>query len=171
VLRPHVDHDAAFIAGVAASAATLLGPGVRVVTAPSVAWPAVAPTGGTETDAAGSIRAAGWPRGTIAIVPGPLRTRFLARAGGWTDRRRGVALVSTWELEEGGGRAFDRLVKLVAHEASHVLGMRHCRRPSCLSRPARDIRDLDELTGFCKRCRQRLDPPVTWLPARLARLR
>jgi hypothetical protein len=97
-----------------------------------------------------------WPRGTVAIVPGPARTRFLTQVGGWTDRRRRVAVVSTdgFDLASANDRA--RLAKIVAHEAGHVLGLRHCRLPACLAAFAPEPSALDRLTGFCPRCRRRL---------------
>ena len=110
----------------------------------------------TPVEARSAIARGAWPRGTVAIVAEPVRTRFLTRVGGWTDRRRGVALVSTdgLDLTDANDRA--RLAKIVAHEAGHVVGLRHCRRAGCLASFAPNPSALDGLVGFCPRCRRRL---------------
>lgn len=128
--------------------------------APAVLEIDPAPPGGSGEAAPVEVRSAiargRWPRGTVAIVAEPARTRFLTRVGGWTDRRRGVALVSTdgIDLEVANDRV--RLAKIVAHEAGHVLGLRHCRRAACLASFAPNPAALDGLVGFCPRCRRRL---------------
>ena len=118
--------------------------------------PWIAPPPDAVVNAPRAIRNAGWGRGTIAVTAARLHTSFLEDAAGWTDRRRGVSIVSVHDLDLVGARDHGRLAKLVAHEASHLLGLPHCRRPGCLNLPSRRREDLDALSGFCPRCRQRL---------------
>ena len=71
---------------------------------------------------------------------------------------------SVWcgQLANANDRA--RLAKLVAHEAGHVLGLRHCRQPACLAAFAPDPAALDRLVRFCPRCRRRLSRARGSLP-------
>jgi hypothetical protein len=154
VVRPHTALAAVSMPDLVAAVAALVGPSVRVVSGRSVVSPIRGPL-----DARRFIREAGWAQGTIAIVPASLRTRFLSRASGWTDRRRGVALVSTDQLDRVSEPAAGRLAKLVAHELLHVLGIGHCRRTRCIARPVVDVAELAERTALCQRCRGRLELP------------
>lgn len=141
-------------ADVVATVSVFLAPEVIVVLDPA---PLDDPASQAETiEVRSTIARGAWPRGTVAIVPGPARTRLLARVGGWTDRRRRVALVSTDGLDLANAVGRSRLAKIVAHEAGHVLGLRHCRLSTCLAAFAPEPSALDGLTGFCPRCRLRL---------------
>jgi len=141
-------------ADVVAAVSALLAPEVAVGLDPA---PPEDPSGRTKAvEVRSTIARGAWPRGTVTIVSGPARTRFLTRVGGWTDRRRRVALVSTDGLDLADATDRARLAKIVAHEAGHVLGLRHCRQPACVAAFAPDPSALDGLTGFCPRCRRRL---------------
>lgn len=140
----------ALLPGVAAVAGGFLGRDVR-------ADGLAAPVADGPLRADRLLRGAGLESGTVLVVRAPLSARMLARVLGWTDRRRRAAVVSTSSLDLGGPRAEERLAKLVAHEAGHVLGLRHCRSPACLARPVRDHAELDARDAFCELCRLRLD--------------
>jgi len=97
------------------------------------------------------------PPGTIVVVENEISTRWLSRALGWADVRRGRAVVTADKLDASQINSSERLAKLVAHEAGHLLGLRHCSSPSCLARAIRSHAELDALMGFCRRCRRRLE--------------
>jgi hypothetical protein len=97
------------------------------------------------------------PPGTIVIVENEISTRWLARALGWSDVRRGRAVVTVYKLDAGQVSSGERLAKLVAHEAGHLLGLRHCSSPSCIAGAIQRHVELDALRGFCPRCQRRLD--------------
>jgi hypothetical protein len=80
---------------------------------------------------------------------------------GYADRRRGVAVVSTFRLG-GDGEALrrERTTKVIAHERGHLEGLRHCRTPGCVMHPARSVADLDARgLAPCERCRR---PRLGW---------
>jgi peptidase M54-like protein len=153
LVRPPTAMESDAADSLRAAVARFLGPDVPV----GLSEPAATASEDGSVDAPRTIREAGWPRGTVVVVPGHLRTRLLQNVGGWTDRRRGVAIVSTTGLDLADARHRERLAKLVAHEATHVVGLGHCRRSGCLARPCRSPEELDALDGFCTRCRWRLD--------------
>jgi hypothetical protein len=100
------------------------------------------------------LRAVQLPPGTVVVLDAELSAPLLASAMGWSDVRRGVAAVSTAGL--AGSPA--RVARLAAHEAGHLLGLRHCRSPGCLAHPVVRPEELDGLDSFCDRCRARLAP-------------
>ena len=81
-----------------------------------------------------------------------------ASLGGW------VAVVSLHRLRPGpDGQPADRpllyqrLAKVVCHEAGHALGLIHCLEPKCLMRFAGDLGALDgQALAFCPACRREL---------------
>ncbi|MBI4260214.1 MAG: hypothetical protein HY658_06570 [Actinobacteria bacterium] len=135
-----------------ATAALLLDPEVAVTMSPE---PGPEPDGPI-VDAPAAVRQGPSPHGTVVLVTGRIRTRLLDRAGGWADRRRCVAIVSTDGLNLDRAHDRDRVAKLVAHKASHLLGLRHCRTRGCIARPVADLVALEGLDGFCPSCRRRL---------------
>lgn len=96
------------------------------------------------------------PPGTIVVVELEISTRWLVRALGWADVRRRCAVVTAHTLDAGRVSSSERLAKLIAHEAGHLLGLRHCSSPSCLARAIQRHEELDALRGFCPRCQRRL---------------
>lgn len=94
--------------------------------------------------------------GSVAVIPNPLRTRLLRTVFGWSDRKRMLAVASASAFDPESPNTAGRLGRLVAHEVGHLLGLRHCATENCLARPVHDAGELDRLSGFCERCRQRL---------------
>jgi archaemetzincin len=53
---------------------------------------------------------------------------------------------------------YERLAKVVVHEAAHVLGLSHCRAPACLMRFSQSLEQLDGLELlFCDQCQYELE--------------
>jgi hypothetical protein len=75
---------------------------------------------------------------------------------GYADRRRGVAVVSTFRLSgDGEDRLAARLTNVIAHERGHLDGLRHCRAEGCVMHPVQSVRDLDARpVERCARCRR-----------------
>ena len=73
---------------------------------------------------------------------------------GFTDRRRGVAVVSTARLEDqDSARASARLGNVIAHEAGHLDGLAHCESDRCLMHTASTVEELDRRPeARCGRC-------------------
>jgi archaemetzincin len=80
---------------------------------------------------------------------------------GYSDRRRGVAVVSTCRLRRPGdpGVTERRLAGVIAHEWGHLRGLAHCAVPGCVMHPCRDATELDA-RGItpCGSCPSRLRP-------------
>jgi archaemetzincin len=82
-----------------------------------------------------------------------------------------VAVVSYFRLRhEPGGRLvglerfYERLGKVVLHEAAHALGLPHCRGKKCILRFSYDLAQLDSLEpAFCPNCERALPLRKTWL--------
>ncbi len=75
---------------------------------------------------------------------------------GYADRRRGVAVVSTFRLSaDGEARLTARLANVIAHERGHLDGLSHCNSEVCIMRPSQSVRDVDA-RGLerCPRCRR-----------------
>lgn len=49
-----------------------------------------------------------------------------------------------------------QLYKIAIHELGHTQGLKHCLGKSCYMRDAEGKNHTDELTGFCKNCKQYL---------------
>jgi archaemetzincin len=50
----------------------------------------------------------------------------------------------------------DQLYKIAIHELGHTQGLKHCPAKTCLMRDAEGKNHTDELSGFCRSCRQHL---------------
>jgi len=78
---------------------------------------------------------------------------------GFADRRKGVAVVSIFRLQEPGdpGRLQVRLQNEIAHELGHLQGYRHCNNPVCVMRTSQSPSDIDARPdrpcGQCPRSR------------------
>lgn len=72
-----------------------------------------------------------------------------------------LAIVSTFRLREpwrergaSEGLVQRRIMKTLMHELGHTVGLRHCRKPSCVMTFATNLEMLDEKgDGFCLDCR------------------
>ncbi len=98
--------------------------------------------------------------GPVVLVTGRDLAHPLFRSLlGYSDRRRRVAIVSTWRL--GSDRLETRLFNLIAHESGHLRGLRHCGTPGCVMHPTRTPEELDSRgVRSCGRC-----PSVSPIPA------
>ena len=75
---------------------------------------------------------------------------------GYADRRRGVAVVSTFRLAGDAAKLGERVEKVLAHEAGHLAGRGHCRDGRCAMHQARSVEELDGRgLELCERCRRR----------------
>jgi hypothetical protein len=79
----------------------------------------------------------------LVVTSRDLVKRGLHRLYGFSDRRRRVAIVSTFQL----GSDPARVANVIAHELGHLDGLRHCRTPGCLMSPARSVHDIDARAG------------------------
>jgi hypothetical protein len=75
---------------------------------------------------------------------------------GFSDRRRGVAIVSSFRLAATDAvQSRRRIANAIAHEAGHLDGLRHCSN-DCVMRQAMHAADLDTRPGVpCGRCPRR----------------
>jgi hypothetical protein len=88
----------------------------------------------------------------VVIVDDELRLKHCERLFGYADRRRGVAVVSTYHLQ--GERLAERVRKVTAHELGHLDGRAHCPTPGCVMHAASSVEQLDERgLELCERCR------------------
>jgi hypothetical protein len=92
----------------------------------------------------------------LVITSRDLYMRGCGRLFGFSDRARGVAVVSTYHLRSDcvdAGKA--RLANVIAHELAHLDGLKHCRTPGCLMHPAQSAADIDgraqQACGKCPR--------------------
>jgi len=67
-----------------------------------------------------------------------------------------VAVISTYRLRGRGSEARhleSRVVKEAVHETGHMLGLKHCLRPSCVMYFSERVEDTDrKLDNFCSEC-------------------
>ena len=99
----------------------------------------------------------------VGITDGDLCLPVLSYVYGQAMVGGRAALVSLHRL--GGGERervarellYERLAKVVCHEAAHALGLEHCREPGCLMRFSAGLDNLDALElHFCPACRVEL---------------
>ena len=104
---------------------------------------------------------------TVLVTHRDLALRGCESLFGYADRRRAMAVVSTFRLHEGDeSRVSARLANVIEHERGHLAGLRHCKTPGCVMSPARAARDLDiRSLEPCERCRK---PRKPWLPKAIA---
>jgi len=120
----------------------------------------------------------------IAVTAHPLATRECASLMGFSDRRRGVAVVSLAGLDAdtgpsrseatqtpgvgvragveprpGGDSSVSiRVHNLIAHELGHLRGLAHCSTEGCVMNPVRKPHELDHRSPDpCGSC-----PPLRW---------
>lgn len=80
----------------------------------------------------------------ILVTARDLEMKDCASLFGYADRRRGVAVVSTFRLGcDDPRRTGARLAKVIEHERGHLEGLRHCRTRGCVMSVARNLDDLD----------------------------
>ncbi|WP_321476949.1 hypothetical protein [uncultured Paludibaculum sp.] len=102
----------------------------------------------------------------LLLTPRDLEMRGCESLFGYADRRRAVAVVSTFRLSaDGEQRLAARMMNVIEHERGHLDGLKHCRSAGCIMNVARSAEDVDG-RGLerCTRCRQ---PKPAW-PARAA---
>lgn len=105
---------------------------------------------------------AGSRRLRLGIINGDLCLPMLTYVFGEAQVGGKAAVISLFRLKQGcdGKKApmaivYERLVKIVVHEISHVLGLIHCREPGCVMSCAFDLEQLDNQSAdFCPECRQ-----------------
>ena len=92
---------------------------------------------------------------TLLITDRDLTTPESRQLFGFTDYRRGVAIVSVFRLDDGSDSLARRLENVISHERGHLAGLRHCANPHCLMNPASAATDLDSRSeapcGHCPR--------------------
>lgn len=99
----------------------------------------------------------------VGVTDGDLCLPVLSYVYGQAMVGGRTALVSTHRLG-GDDRQqvprdllYERLAKVVCHEAAHALGLEHCRQPGCLMRFSAGLENLDALElHFCPTCRVEL---------------
>lgn len=95
----------------------------------------------------------------LVVTDRDLSTPELASLFGFTDRRAGVAVISTSRLIDpaDSDRLGDRLRNEIAHELGHLRGLEHCRHPGCVMAPVTAAHEIDERSlepcGHCPRSR------------------
>jgi archaemetzincin len=75
-----------------------------------------------------------------------------------------VGVISTYRLKAGTSDDSDllesRVVKEAIHEIGHMLGLRHCAKPSCVMYFSERLADTDrKKDSFCSEC----GPKMKWL--------
>jgi archaemetzincin len=65
-----------------------------------------------------------------------------------------ACVASTFRLSKTN--TLDQLYKIAIHELGHTQGLKHCPVKTCFMRDAEGKNHTDELTGFCKDCKQHL---------------
>jgi archaemetzincin len=65
-----------------------------------------------------------------------------------------VAVISTYRLKTNELKLLEaRVVKEAVHETGHMLGLRHCPRPSCVMYFSERLADTDrKMESFCSEC-------------------
>ncbi len=97
----------------------------------------------------------------ILITPLDLAQRGCESLFGYADRRRGIAVVSTYRLgADGESRLAARLMNVIEHERGHLDGLKHCRGAGCIMSVARCVEDLD--ARGLERCAQCLRSKPAW---------
>lgn len=87
----------------------------------------------------------------LLLTSRDLNLKGCRSAFGYADRRRQVAVVSSFRLEGNAAR----LANVVAHELGHLRGLKHCSDPGCLMHPAAQAEDIDARGSEpCPRCRR-----------------
>lgn len=82
---------------------------------------------------------------------------------GIADNARGCAVLSVARLtyaqyEAGSELLKERVLKEVAHELGHLIGLNHCDNPDCLMAFSINIAEVDrKKTKLCDRCRSFLE--------------
>lgn len=90
----------------------------------------------------------------VLVVGRDLKLEGCGPVFGYADRRRGVAVVSTFRLEGDAAKLGERVEKVIAHEAGHLEGRGHCGDERCAMHQAGSVADLDARgLAMCERCR------------------
>jgi hypothetical protein len=91
----------------------------------------------------------------VLVTPRDLSLAGYERLFGFADRRRRVAVVSTYRLRGGDEpNAALRVVKVIQHERGHLDGLSHCATAGCVMSQARTLAELDARSlERCARCR------------------
>lgn len=63
-------------------------------------------------------------------------------------------VVSTYRLSDKSRE--EQFFKVVLHEIGHTQGLNHCPEQTCFMRDAEGGNPLDEETGFCERCKDKM---------------
>ena len=100
----------------------------------------------------------------LGLVAGDLCLPIFSYVFGEAQIGGVAAVVSLFRLRQGrGGRNirvdlfYERLAKVSIHEASHVLGFKHCASSNCIMSFSLGLEQLDSLSlGFCDQCREKL---------------
>lgn len=97
----------------------------------------------------------------VLLTPLDLEMRGCGSLFGYADRRRGVAVVSTFRLgADGEQRLAARMMNVIEHERGHLDGLKHCRTAGCIMNAAQCVEDVDDRgLARCARCRQ---PKPVW---------
>jgi archaemetzincin len=80
---------------------------------------------------------------------------------GLADPSKGAAIVSVHRLRElaDSRRLAERVYKEVAHELGHLLGLKHCEKPTCIMSFAKTIEEVDvRLPVLCSECSAQVNP-------------
>eukprot|EP01071_Lankesteria_metandrocarpae_P006306 Lankesteria_metandrocarpae@DN4311_c0_g1_i3.p1 len=86
---------------------------------------------------------------SFSITPGKERTFVFGEAR--TDR--GVAIVSTFDLNPFSLNFGDRLAKVLIHEIGHLFQLQHCVSDDCRMKPTRFAHELDAAPlNYCSSC-------------------
>lgn len=90
----------------------------------------------------------------LALVVGrDLKIPGCGAVFGYAEKKRGVAVVSTFRLGGEAEKLGERVEKVLAHEAGHLEGRGHCREPRCAMHQAKTVEDLDRRgLELCERC-------------------
>lgn len=90
----------------------------------------------------------------VLVVGRDLKLEGCGPVFGYADRRRGVAVVSTFRLAGDAAKLGERVEKVIAHEAGHLEGRGHCGDERCAMHQAGSVADLDARgLAMCARCR------------------
>ena len=97
----------------------------------------------------------------LFLIDRELSAGRVASVFGFSDRRRGVAVVSSARLRDPASeeRTARRIANVADHELGHLNGLGHCRHAECLMYPAKAPDDVDARGDLaCERCRNRTHP-------------
>jgi hypothetical protein len=89
----------------------------------------------------------------VLVVGRDLKLEGCGPVFGYADRRRGVAVVSTFRLAGDAAKLGERVEKVIAHETGHLEGRGHCNDERCAMHQAGSVAELDARgLAMCERC-------------------